>query len=211
VLGLFPGGATCDFAHTFGLDLKPPVAASVLASPRVIDVDVGVATCAGDGGGEVRRLVANAAVVGLGAVVQRRLDGGRGGRALSAWWSTLASYRRRHTDVDMVFAEWHDPCTQVWLANGQYGWGGLLVAPSALPEDGAWDVQVWGGARSLPFTLQPKMIRGEHLPHDDVATWRQKRVTVTSEPPSLVAADGAVVGTTPATFEIRSRALRLKT
>lgn len=213
VLGLFPGGAPNDFAKTFGLTLHPEAAAVLLSGPRVMRIDVGVVTCRGPDGAEVRRLVLNEAVVGLGAEVVRRTQRLRGlGRvgALLAWWMSLARYRARHHDVDMTFAEWHAPLTQVRLSNGQYAVDGLHVAPLALPDDGAWDVQVWDGPKHLPFTLQPQMIRAEHLPHPHISQWRQRRVAVTSARPSRVAVDEQVVGTTPATFTILEQALRLK-
>ena len=176
-------------------------------------VDVGVVTVTGKDGKQHREYLINDAVIGLGAVVARRAHTlrvlGRVG-GLLAWWSTLATYRRKHTDVDMVFAEWHDRAVQVRLSNGQFAHDGLHIAPLALPDDGVWDVQVWDGPRHLPFTLQPKMLLSDHVPHRHISQWRQKRVEIRSDPPSLVAVDDRVVGTTPATFELLPRALRLK-
>jgi diacylglycerol kinase (ATP) len=200
VVGVFPGGAVNDFARTFGLDTNGEAAAILLDSPRTLRVDVGVAHV---GGRET--YVFSHAVVGLGAG-----RGTRGPRALLGWYRDLLTHRRTAYDVDMTFAECHAEATQVRLANGQWALGGLFAAPMALPDDGAWDVQVWAGARSLPFTLQPRMLRGEHLPHDDITQWRQKRAEVVATPPAPVAVDDVVVGRTPATFEILPGALRLK-
>jgi diacylglycerol kinase (ATP) len=204
---VFPGGAPNDFAQTFGLDLVPEAAASVLTSPRVMRVDVGTASF-GDGRETV---VANEVVVGLGAVALRRARRlpGRPGR-LAAWWSALLTYRRRQVDVDMQFADWHGPLVQLRAMNGQYALDRLHVAPMALPDDGAWDVQVWDGPRHLPFTLQPQMLRGEHLPHDHVSQWRQKRVEISGRHPLPVAVDDRYAGRTPVTLTLREKALRLK-
>jgi diacylglycerol kinase (ATP) len=200
VVGIFPGGASNDFARTFGLDRHGDAAATLLASPRVMRVDVGVAAV---GGRET--YVFNNAVVGLGAG-----RGGRGPGALLGWYRDVLLHRRTTFDVDMTFAEYHAEATQVRIANGQWALGGLHAAPQALPDDGAWDVQVWAGPRTLPFALQPAMLRGEHLPHEHVTQWRQKRAEVSATPPAPVAVDDVVVGRTPATFEIRPKALRLK-
>jgi diacylglycerol kinase family enzyme len=204
VAGVFPGGAANDFARTFGLDTNPEAAAILLDSPRFLRVDVGVATI---GGRET--YVFNNAVVGLGAEVAKRLGRSRFSRLL-AWYRAMARHRERVYDVDMTFAEYHAPAVEVRLANGQYAHGGLHAAPTALPDDGAWDVQVWAGSRTLPFSLQPKMLRAEHLPHGDVTQWRQKTAEVVATPPALVAVDDAVVGRTPATFTLLPKALRLK-
>ena len=213
VVGVFPGGRSHDFARTFGLDVAPRTAALLLSSDRVMRVDVGTAIVTAPGTAPSRHLVVNDAVVGLGAEVSRRQR--RLGRVprlgpLVSWWSALASYRPRHFDVDMTFAEWHDRAVQVRIANGQFAHDGLHVSPLALPDDGAWDVQVWDGPVVLPFTLQARMLHGEHLPHEHISQWRQKRVEVATSKPTAVAVDGVYVGRTPATFELRPGALRLK-
>jgi diacylglycerol kinase (ATP) len=213
VVGVFPGSQPNDFARTFGLRSNPAATAISLARPDVMLVDIGVVTVTDKRGTERREYLINDAVIGLGAVVSRRQHRmrrlGRVG-GLLGWWSTLASYRPRYTDVDMVFAEWHDRAVQVRVSNGQFAHDGLHIAPLALPDDGVWDVQVWDGPRHLPFTLQPKMVLSDHVPHRHISQWRQKRVEVRSDPPSLVAIDDRVVGTTPATFELLPSRLRLK-
>jgi diacylglycerol kinase family enzyme len=202
--GVFPGGASNDFAKTFGLDTNPEAAAILLAGPRLMRVDVGVARVGG-----TETYVFNHAVIGLGAEVAKRMRGSRVG-ALLAWYRAIGIYRPAVYDVDMTFAEYHAEAVQVRLSNGQYALGGLHAAPTALPDDGAWDVQVWSGPKTLPFTLQPKMVLGDHLPNEHVTSWRQKRAEVAATPPALVAVDDVVVGRTPATFELLPKALRLK-
>ena len=204
VAGVFPGGARNDFARTFGLETNAKAAALLLAGPRVVRVDVGVARTT-----EGETYVFNHAVVGLGAAAARGAGTARA-RQLLAWYRALATHRRTTYDVDMTFAEYHAEATQVRLSNGQYAYGGLYAAPTALPDDGAWDVQVWAGPRTLPFTALAAMPRGEHLPSDHVTQWRQKRAEVVATPPAPVAVDDVVVGRTPATFELRPKALRLK-
>ncbi|MEO6714907.1 MAG: diacylglycerol kinase family protein [Mycobacteriales bacterium] len=213
VVGVFPGSRPHDFARTFGLRTNAAAAALSLTRADVMLVDVGVVTLRGLDGNERRHYLFNDAVIGLGAVVSRRMKRlrplGRLGGLLS-WWATLATYRRRHTDVDMVFAEWHAPMVQVRISNAQFAHDGLHIAPMALPDDGVWDVQVWDGPRHLPFTLQPKMLLSDHVPHRHISQWRQKRVEVTAAKPAPVAVDDTVVGTTPATFELLQQKLRLK-
>jgi len=213
-LGLYPGSTQNDFACTFGLRTNPVAAAVFLAREGTeMRVDVGVVTSVGRNGVVGQRYLFNDAVVGLGAVAATRGDRlrrlGRVGPLLG-WWSALATYRPAHVDVDMVFAEWHDVATQVRVANGQFAHNGLHISPVALPDDGVWDIQVWAGPKHLPFTLQPKMVLTDHLPHPHISQWRQKRVEVTAPRPVQVAVDDRPAGVTPATFELLPKALRLK-
>lgn len=202
VVGLFPGGSSNDYARTFGLTMPGEAYASLLAGPRVIRADVGVARV---GGRET--YVFNHAVVGLtAAALGGRTRVGR----LASWYAAMLRHKPTRYDVDMTFAEYHAEATQVRIANGQYALDGYYAAPAALPDDGAWDVQVWAGPRTLPFSLQPVMLRGEHLPNEHITQWRQKRVVVEASPPAPVAVDDVVVGTTPASFELLPKALRIK-
>lgn len=212
VLGVFPGGATNDYARTFGLNLSAAAAADVLTSPRVMSVDVGLASVRSPGGPEQQHYVLNGAVVGVGAAAARRAEGmrvlGRAG-GLAAWWSAGVG-RAVDVEVDMTFAEWRGRPSQIRVDNGQFALGGLHVSPLALPDDGAWEVQVWDGPRTLPFTLQPRMRLADHLPNPNISQWRQKRVAVKADRPLPVAVDEVYVGTTPATFTMLPGALRLK-
>jgi diacylglycerol kinase family enzyme len=52
--------------------------------------------------------------------------------------------------------------------------------------------------------------RGTHLPHRNIAELRVSCVTVEADAPYPIEADGEVLGTTPATFEVIPAALRLK-
>jgi diacylglycerol kinase (ATP) len=52
--------------------------------------------------------------------------------------------------------------------------------------------------------------RGTHLPHRNIAELRVSRVTVETDVPYPIEADGETLGTTPATFEVIPGALRLK-
>ena len=66
------------------------------------------------------------------------------------------------------------------------------------------------GPKSDAFTTLPKVYRGTHLPHRNIAELRAGRVQVDTDQPFLVEADGEILGTTPATFGVIPGAIRLK-
>jgi diacylglycerol kinase family enzyme len=68
------------------------------------------------------------------------------------------------------------------------------------------------GPRSEAFTLLPKIYRGEHLPHPNIVEMKGRTIEVTVEAPRgwPVEADGRMVGSSPARFELEREAIRLK-
>ena len=56
----------------------------------------------------------------------------------------------------------------------------------------------------------PKIYRGTHLPHRNIAELRAGRLRVEAEPGFPVEADGELLGMTPASFGIIPGAIRLK-
>jgi diacylglycerol kinase (ATP) len=71
-------------------------------------------------------------------------------------------------------------------------------------------VLVMVGPKSDAFTTLAKVYRGTHLPHRNIRELRASRVRVEAGPPLPIEADGEILGTTPATFEVIPGAVRIK-
>jgi diacylglycerol kinase (ATP) len=213
VLGVVPTGSGCDFARTFGIPRNAARAARRLAGDEVRVIDVGMVTfTAGDT--TAVRYFANIAEAGMGGSVVARAAG------LPAWlgparyffgfWLTLPGFQPAavRVEADGVTAEW--TAHNVVVANCQYYGGGMRISPRSEPDDGVLDVLAMIGPKHIAYTILPKFYRGTHLPHRHIAELRATRVTVEAAAPFQVEADGELLGTTTATFEIVPRALRLK-
>jgi diacylglycerol kinase (ATP) len=98
----------------------------------------------------------------------------------------------------------------VVVANCRFYGAGMQISPKSEPADGALEVLVMAGPKSDSFTTLPKVYRGTHLPHRHIAELRASRVRVEADPPLPIEADGEILGTTPATFEVIPGAIRLK-
>jgi diacylglycerol kinase (ATP) len=87
----------------------------------------------------------------------------------------------------------------------------MKITPDAEPDDGLFDVLLIGDVtkRDLLLTL-PKIYRGTHLPHPKAEVIRGSMVSIEAPIPLPVELDGEQPGTTPATFEVVPRALRLR-
>jgi diacylglycerol kinase (ATP) len=210
VLGVLPLGSGCDFVRSFGIPRDAARAARRLAGDATRVIDVGKVTF---GTGKVRYF-ANIAEAGLGgAVVARavRLPGVLGSLRYSvAFWLALPRFRPGPARVTADGTEVATRMLNVVVANCQYYGGGMRISPKSSADDGQLDVLAMTGPRRDACTTLPKVYRGRHLPHPEITELRGPLIRVESDVPMLVEADGELLGTTPATFEIVPRALRLK-
>jgi YegS/Rv2252/BmrU family lipid kinase len=213
VLGVLAAGSGCDFVKSFGIPGDAVRAARHLTGDAVRTIDVGKVTLA-DGAATTVKYFSNIAEAGLGgAVVARasRLPAALArARYFFGFWLTLPRFRPAtvRLDADGQAFEWL--AHNVVVANCRFYGGGMQISPKSEPDDGRLDVLVMTGPKSDAYTTLPRMYRGTHLPHRNIAELRASRVTIETDVPYPVEADGEVLGTTPATFEVIPRALRLK-
>jgi diacylglycerol kinase (ATP) len=210
VLGVVPAGSGGDFVRSFGLPRDAGQAARHLAGDRLRLLDVGVVTCAD---GKTRYFV-NIAEAGLGAAVvarAARLSPRLGGaRYAVGFWLTLPGFRPAavRLDADGHAHAWR--AFNVVVANCRFYGGGMHISPKSDPCDQALDILVMTGPKSDSFTTLPKVYKGAHLPHRNIAELRAGRLRVEADTPFPVEADGELLGTTPASFGIIPSAVRLK-
>ncbi len=213
VLGVVPGGSGGDLARTFGFDRRPERAARHLLGDTVNNFDLGRIRLTGRDGRPRTVLFANIAEAGYGGTVTalagrlpRRVGAARYGVATVA---AIARFRLVETTVRLDKHELTEPLSNVVVANAQFFGGGMNVAPRALPWDGRFNVQAWTGRPIDVLRAGPALRKGTHTSRADVREWNSATVTVDG-PPLVVEADGEVLGTTPASFEVLPSVLRIK-
>ena len=213
VLGVIAAGSGCDFVRSFGLPGDTLQAARHLSGDQVRPVDVGQVTFTA-GSAELTRYFPNIAEAGLGGAVATRaarLPARLGpARYLAGFWLTLPGFRPATVRVDADGQAYQWRAHNIVVANCRFYGGGMQISPKSEPDDGALDVLVMVGPKSDAFTALPKIYRGAHLPHRNIAELRVSRVRIDADPPFLIEADGEALGTTPATFEIIPAPIRLK-
>jgi diacylglycerol kinase (ATP) len=214
VLGVVGAGSGCDLVRTFGLDRAPEVVADHLVSDHILPIDLGRLRLTGPDGRERVVVFANVAEAGFGgSVVQvsarlpARLGPARYAAAIVAAWGR---FRRRETTVTVDGGTVTEPVCNVVIANGQFFGGGLHVAPRALPTDGRFNVQSWGGTVTDVIRATRLLRTGSHLQRDDVREWQSTTVMIDAPQPLVVEADGEVLGVTPVTADVLHRVLALK-
>lgn len=215
VLGVVAAGSGCDFIRTFGLPGDSSRACLHLTGDNTYPLDVGRITYTTVAGGNDVRHFANVAEAGLGAAVAARAErmSSRFGRSkyFFGFWLTMPTFRLASVRVRADRRTYEGPAYLVVVGNAQYYGGGMKISPRSYPGDGVLDVLVFKGPKTDSFTLLPKIYRGEHIPHDHVEEFRVKRaVTIEADRPLPIEADGEVLGTTPATFEVLPQVIRMK-
>ena len=202
VLGILPFGSYMNIAHGLGIPLKPLEAAELITKRRVRNAD----------GGVVReRAFFEIAGVGLDAELMgaaRHVEGGRWYRALRRVWR-YATHGTHRVTVDVDGNAHHHRVMQMLVLNSPYyGWS-LPLLPDAEMDDGKLDVAVFprmGRVALLRGVIA--LMRMQRLPQKPVR-YQGARITVKSDAPLTIHADGKVVGTTPATFECRRGILKV--
>lgn len=214
VFATVPAGSGTDFVRTFGLRLSPERMARHLEGDAVQPIDIGRVRLSDRSGAPKRAVFANIADVGYAAVVvdrAERLPRFLGQvRYLAAVFAAIRSFELREVRVVLDHTEQLGSYSNIVVANGQFFGGAMKVAPRALPDDGLFHVQLWRGSVADVFRKTPRIRRGDHTRDPDVQEYRSSTVEVHTSEPILVEADGEVIGTTDATFDLLPRALRLK-
>ena len=216
VLGVVAAGSGCDFVRSFGLPGDAVQAAAHLAGDQVRPIDVGTVTFTDqtDQGVTRTRCFVNIAEAGLGAAVVARAAGlGRflgGARYAAGFWLTLPRFRPSAVRLDANGQHRAWRAFNVVVANCRFYGGGMQISPNSDPGDCLLDVLVMTGPKSDSFTTLPKVYKGAHLPHRNIAELRAAQLSIEAEPCFQVEADGELLGTTPASFGIIPAAIRLK-
>jgi diacylglycerol kinase (ATP) len=215
-LAVIPRGTGWDFVRTYGIPRKLDAAVEVALNGRTREVDLGRARYRAWAGGERESLFANIASAGMsGAIAKRTNETSKAlGGKVSYLWATFAVFSRWQNDDVTVRVDGNEHrgrMHDVVVANGRYFGGGMMILPEAEPDDGQFDVLLIGDLTKgdLLLTL-PKTYRGKHLPHPKATVLRGARVEVETPEPLPIELDGEQPGTTPVSFDVVPRALRLR-
>lgn len=215
VLGVVAAGSGCDFVRTFGLPGDASRACEHLTGENTYPLDIVKITYTGEGSEQLVRYSPNIAEAGLGGAVAARAERlprflGQA-RYFFAFWLTLPRFRLAQVRVEADRKSYEGPAYMIVMGNCQFYGGGMRVSPRSYPGDGILDALVFKGPKSDSFTMLPKIYRGDHIPHPHIAELKAKaHIRVEADRPLPIEADGEILGTTPATFEVLPQAILMK-
>ncbi len=204
LLAVLPGGRGNDFARTLGIPRDPADAARLIANGREQAIDlgvcgerafVGIASCGFDS--DANRIANETRVPGDLAYLYGAL------RALAGWRParfelTLDGEALTHVGYSVA------------AANGrQYG-GGMVLAPGAELDDGAFDVVTVDAVPKRRFLRGlPRVFRGTHVQNEEVLVRRARELRIAADRPFTLYADGDPLAELPATVRTLPAAVRV--
>lgn len=214
-LAVLPMGTGGDFRRTVGIPDEFEDAVRAIQQRRLRQIDAGRIEMRGLDGAPLIRHFVNIADAGIGGVVVERVNrtskllGGRVSFQYAAMM-TLLTYRPQAVVVESAEGRFEGVAQNVVVANGQYFGGSMHVAPRAVPDDGLFDVVVFGDiARFEALRSINDIYSAKHLQNPKVRTWRTAELTVSSSARVLIDVDGEMSGTLPATFRLVPKAIDL--
>lgn len=205
-MGVLPLGTANDFARSLGIPVDLTGALGTIARGQSSYVDLGVAN---------GHAYLNVASVGFSAELAAALTAenkkrwGKLGYAITAA-KLLASSKVFDAAITHDGTVEQFQTFQVSVGNGRFYGGGMTVHNDASPMDGMLDVYSleidhwWKLLRLLPA-----LRKGTHGQWDDVRAFSSKALHLDTGKPLPVNLDGELKTTTPVTFEIREKALKV--
>jgi YegS/Rv2252/BmrU family lipid kinase len=204
-LGVIPTGVGNDFARGLGLPLDLSEACRVIAqgSPRKVDV------------GQVNdRYFLSVAVLGFGAEVNRRANQFRRFRvnALYTCLTIATAFSFKPLTFTVTYDGRERRCYSWMIAVGNT-WSsarGMALVPAARPDDGILDACIINGMGKweLLYTF-PRVFKGRHIYSTGIDTIRGKELTISSDRPCEIYADGERIGELPVVLKAVPQALRV--
>ena len=211
-LGIVPSGTGNDIARSLGLmDFKDAAAALTRFHSKQIDV-IRIKCMAGNHPHTRYALLFAGAGI-IGPVLRRATPFskrilGRGLTYKIGLVRALWCYRSPHMKIHCDGRRFEDQFLFLGASNGEDAGGGMKLAPGAKMNDGIVNVNLVSHIGYLEGLKQiSRLCKGQHTGHPKVRYFEAKSISLQSDETVEIAADGELIGHTPATFEVVPGAL----
>lgn len=217
MLGVVPIGSGNDFAFSLGITQKSSHAlAHVLKAEQIESVDIGLMT---DEHGR-QEYFDNTLGIGFDTIVgihSHKLPILKGfAMYLAAVIQTIImNHNPMKVNIETDSETWQDKILMLALCNGKREGGGFMLAPEAQLNDGKMTyVAVQNVSRLMMFRLLPEFLKATHMRFKQIRMGEFKKLTITSDIPLYIHADGETFTTfgsnlKKVSFEILPQALKV--
>ncbi len=219
-LAMIPRGTGGDYRKTFAIEKDVEAAIERIKRGKFQLVDVGRAEFLDENGKQIVRYFANIMSFGVSGLVDyycNHTTKAFGGKISFFVASVRALMKWRNRDIHIVIDDGVEDTTMkvqmIAVAIGRFFGGGMMIAPTADPSDGLFDIvamkdfSLWES-----LTREIKVYKGEHIGDPKVELWRGKKLyaePVSGDEPVFIDMDGEVPGKLPVSVEILPRVLKL--
>lgn len=213
-MAFIPMGTGNDLAETLGIQTAAEALRRIMHGTRRA-MDVLQVKCANESQLVLRHALVFAGVGIVGESLKqttptvKRLFGNRLAYPvglLRALWDWRSPVMRVTADGQAL----EDRFILACASNAEQAGGGLKIAPGARTDDGLLNlnlIKAVGKAQAVRLLLQVR--RGKHIPHAKIRYFTASQVTIETTTPTTVAADGEILGETPAQIEVVPAGLSL--
>jgi len=216
-LGIVDCGTGRGLATSLALPETLDAQLDLLASPHTAAIDVGHVACWDAAGHHVNRWFVSECQIGIGGAIVADLQPWHkrfGGRVAFGAVALRRALRYGGTAFSVAyggFSATTRPLLGLAIGNGSVCAGGMRLTPDALPNDGLFDVLT---IHDMPKLTRlgnfQRVYRGTHIHSPHFSVRRASRVRVSAVPPAPVAADGELIGYTPAILTLLPSALHVR-
>jgi diacylglycerol kinase (ATP) len=213
-LGILPLGTGNDIAQVLGIRSHVQ-ALNVLVSGRTKRIDVLEVQCEADGRPTIRYALLFAGVGIISHALRKttpllkKIFGQRGAYP-AGLIRALASYRSPQMNVSYDGNLLQGCFLFAGASNTPIAGGGMRIAPGATFDDGLLNLNLIEAAGPFEALLQlRRLCRGRHIDHPKVQYRTAQSFEVHSSAVLEVAADGDIIGHTPARVRVKPSALRV--
>lgn len=210
IVGLLPHGSANDFARMAGITSSVEELVMRIRSHQFQKIDLGKISV---GKARELRYFINIAGVGLGAEVVLGLKHAKGslGPGFDYFKSIVQGFGRyvkREVCCGSKEWQWKGRMLQMAVANGRYFGNGIGIAPHARPDDGEFEVVIFGDLSVWDYLKNlRKLQKAQSIDHPWVIYQTARELSVESETACGIEADGEYVGELPAKFSVLPNAI----
>lgn len=213
--GVIPVGTGSDWIKMYQIPVGYESAVQLLVRGHETRQDVGLCSYQ-DQGEQKQRYFVNVAGMAYDAVVVKNTNhiskSGISGQLFYLLGTLNSLHRFKYLTMEIEgddFTYNGDVfCLNIGIC--KYSGGGMQLVPLSIPDDGLFDISVYERMNKLRIVKNlRRMYDGSAYEHKKTLHFRAKKLTIKSEPASLTEVDGELLGTTPVTFEILPRALKI--
>ncbi|WP_342432668.1 diacylglycerol kinase family protein [Neobacillus sp. FSL H8-0543] len=223
ILGFVPGGSGNDFSRGFHIPSDPIEALQVMLRLMKSDaplIDAGKVTMTD----HAEHYFINNMGVGFDALVSHAVNQSRMkgilnklsmGRLIYVYFLLKKLFTYKCTSIELSIEGKKHLFDNTWfvtVSNQPYYGGGMKIAPNAVPDDGIFEITVVHNLSRIKLLLVfISVFWGKHIHFKEVETFQGSMVTIQSESPVFIHADGEIIGFTPLNMQVHSKAVQVLT